>query len=427
MKERILINVNDIVNDIVPIAPGAINFTDKTNVDGFINPRHFYQGGDVGVMNGLGFDNESMLQLSSDIKQRGIITPLICRWLTPDGIPCGRIAAAVLQLVDGERRLRTALALGLQTVPCIIHENMSDDEAWMNAWRSNDTPRAIGENATAALVRHWRQHGYNDQQILDITNKTAQWLRQMDTLGNLDEQSFDAYAKGLLSLRVALKLALIESIELRHELLAETLADAERDHNELIARHRKAVEKAEEKIEDIKAVVGLAAITGEKINPADIAQAQGALANAAGALANAAGNQPQAKAKNLTRASKKVGAKEVSSALTKAKMKICLEHVESWIEHEGNDGDEFIGQLEHLHLAKGLLSACLNGDDNMKKVFADFYIFIENQLGLDDEEEEDEDDEDDDELIDDEIEDPEEAIVEEEIYDELRKYAEEDE
>ena len=418
-------NFGDRISDV---APGAIHFSDKADKEGFINPRHFYQGGEAGAMNGIGFDDESMRQLSMDIQERGITTPLICRWVTPDGKPCGRTATAMLQLVDGERRLRSAIALVLETVPCLIHENMSDDDAWMNAWRSNDTPKSIGENATAALVKHWRQCGYNDQQIVKITNRTAQWLRQMDALGNLDEKSFDAYTKGLLSLRVALKLAIIDDLALRHGLLDETLADAERDHQDLIARYRKAVEKAEEKVEDSKAIIGLAEITGDKVDQEEVDQVKNLLKGAEKALAEASANQPQAKAKNLTRASKKVGADAVASALTKAKMQKCLSRVENWIEHEGRDGNDFIGQVDHLHLAKCVLSACLNGNDNMKKVFADFYK-IENQLGLDEDEDEYEEDEYEEEVvedIDDIEEDPEEIVAEEEGYDELRKYAGDD-
>jgi len=410
-------------DNVSDLSPKEISFADKFNVDGFCNPRHFYQGGEAGAMNGQGFDDDSMRQLTLDIQERGIMTPLICRWVTPDGKPCtANTEGVILQLVDGERRLRVALSLNLATVPCFVYENMSDDDAWKVAWRSNDTPKAIGENATAALVKHWRARGYTDQQILTITNRTSQWLRQMDTLGNLDNESFDAYAKGLLSLRVALKLALINDPAIRHELLTETLADAERDHEEILGRHRKAIEKAQEKIETVQAEKEIAGLMGQEIGEDEIKNAENTLKEAEKAFAEEQANPAQAKAKNLTRASKQVGARQVASSLTKAKMGKLLKQFDKWIENEGQDGGEFVGYLSHLHLGRNILMACLNGDDNMKKVFADYYEFVEAE-GIEDnyDEEEATADYEEEEEEEEEV-DPEEVIDEEEVYDELRKY-----
>jgi hypothetical protein len=401
----------------VDVSPKAIVFADK---EGFINPRRFHQGD-----NPIGLDDESMCQLMSDIKERGIINPIICRCITPEGIPCENVDGYILQLVDGERRLRASLNLELNVVPCLVYENMSDNEAWICAWRSNDTAKSIGENATAALVKHWRQSGYNDDQILKITNRTTQWLRQMDVLGNLDNQSFEAYAKGMLSLRVALKLALIDDIELRHNLLEKTLADAEEDHQELIAKDLKAVDRAKEKVEIFKAEYEVDEVMGKNVDKIEINQAENALENAKQELEKHENNPHQAKAKNLAKASKLVGAEEVSSALTKAKMLKISNAIDNWIENEGRDGNEFIGHLEHLHLAKIIFSACLNGDDNIKKVFVDYYEFIE-ELDENDDEDDDED-EDDEDKYNDEIDDFEEEIEKEEVYDKLRQYAADEE
>jgi len=139
------------------------------------------------------------------------------------------------------------------------------------------------------------------------------------------------------------------------------------------------------------------------------------------AFAEEQANPAQAKAKNLTRASKQVGARQVASSLTKAKMGKLLKQFDKWIENEGQDGGEFVGYLSHLHLGRNILMACLNGDDNMKKVFADYYEFVEAE-GIEDNYDEEEATADYEEEEEEEEVDPEEVIDEEEVYDELRKY-----
>lgn len=379
-------------NNIVYLDPTTISFSDQTGGK-FLNPRHFYQGHEGGIISAQGLDNESMQQLFSDIMERGILDPLIIR-----------IVDGQQQLVDGERRLRCALKGKLSNVPCHVYENMSDEEAWKIAWRANDTAKSIGENATAALVKHWRQNlGFDDAKILQITNRTSQWLRQMDILGNLDTRSFDAYAKGLVSLRVALQLSQIRDLSLRQQLLNETLEDAQHDHDAWVERQKKLISRMSDRVETAEAILVAAEIMGspesQKNAQQEVVKAEEALAIAHAELEDHQNDVPQAKNKNLSRASRAVGTRKTTSSLTKAKLEKSLEKIDRYITDEGYEGDDFVGELDHLHIIRHVIDTILSGSDDFKKMLEDYYNSGESEEIVEEEEE-----------IDDSV-----------IYDELRR------
>jgi hypothetical protein len=400
------------------VDPKQIVLADQLKEEGFVNPRHFHQAHEHAKPQGL--DDESLSQLFEDIMERGITKPLILRVLNGQ-----------LQLVDGERRLRCALKGDLPAVPCYIYDEMTDDEAWTVAWRENDTSKAIGENATAALVKHWRECGWNDDKILTVTKRTPQWLRQMDTLGNLDPECFAAYTKGFLSLRVGLKLAVIDDMALRRELLEETLADAKADHEEWLAKQHKVISRIEDKMESAEARIVAAQLMGSEQEQEEavkeLAKHEEALQEANELLENEQTTIPVAKQKNLTRASRKVGARHVGSALSKSKIKKCLKQVDEYIENEGMDGDEFVGEVEHLQIVRHVLNTILLGNDDFKHMLSEYYDVVNGSKTESEETDEsdvpfdsyegyeDEEEDEDEEYDDDEYEE------EEEVYDELRE------
>jgi len=393
--------------EVQQISPGEIIFADSLTDDGFCNPRHFHQGGE-GELSAQGFENQSMEQLCEDIDTRGITNPLLLR----------KLDNGDLILLAGERRLRCAMKLEKESVPVRIYEGITDDEAWIIAWRDNDTGKPIGDNATAACVRHWRKIGFSDEKILEITGRTKPWLRQMDILGNLDLTTFEEYQNGRLSLRVALKLAAIEEVELRHALLKATLDDLAKDWQAEIGKREKAVTKAEDKVETADANVAAANVMGDDDDKEQASeeaeQAHENLNTAQAALEEAEDTTPQARNKNLNTASTVVGATHVSSSLSKAKIKKILKSLDKWLGNDGHDeDDEFIGEVDHLNLARAIVDSILTGGNQepialIKSVFSDYYV---------------EDDADTEETAEQEVDDDEAASAEEVIAD----YQEEDE
>ena len=68
------------------------------------------------------FDAERDEELATDIKERGILEPIIVRAIGEDE------QGSLYQIVAGERRYRAALSAGLTRVPVII-KNYNDNEA----------------------------------------------------------------------------------------------------------------------------------------------------------------------------------------------------------------------------------------------------------------------------------------------------------
>ena len=83
----------------------------------------------------MNFDLESLL---SSISEDGILRPLWVR----------RIGIEEYELIDGERRLRAAKELGMQTVPCDIIE-VDDETARRLVWRLNIQQRTYGDKEKA--------------------------------------------------------------------------------------------------------------------------------------------------------------------------------------------------------------------------------------------------------------------------------------
>jgi ParB family transcriptional regulator, chromosome partitioning protein len=63
------------------------------------------------------FDKEGLEELKDSIRRHGILQPVVVR----------RIAGG-FELVSGERRLRAATALGMERIPAVIRDSVSDDE-----------------------------------------------------------------------------------------------------------------------------------------------------------------------------------------------------------------------------------------------------------------------------------------------------------
>ena len=69
------------------------------------------------------FTEDAILRLADSIRIHGIIQPLCVRLPNTD--------STVYELVAGERRLRAAKRLGMETVPCVLVEADSEESAHM--------------------------------------------------------------------------------------------------------------------------------------------------------------------------------------------------------------------------------------------------------------------------------------------------------
>ncbi len=110
------------------------------------NPR-----GDVDVK------SPAFLELVASVKADGIRVPLQARRRVAAQKP-GASAGAVYEILDGARRLKAAQAAGIQ-VPVLVHENLSDEEAFKivvaaNFAREDLTPLQQGRAVEILLAKH---------------------------------------------------------------------------------------------------------------------------------------------------------------------------------------------------------------------------------------------------------------------------------
>ena len=118
---------------ITQISPMLIKpFTD--------HPFHLYEG-------------ERLDDLVASIRENGILTPVIVRSIESD--PNGYS----YEMLAGHNRMRAAQIIGLETIPCIKKENLSDEEALMYVVETNVLQRSFtdmlpSEKATVLSMRY---------------------------------------------------------------------------------------------------------------------------------------------------------------------------------------------------------------------------------------------------------------------------------
>jgi hypothetical protein len=367
--------------EIVYVDPGKITLADKF-IDGYINYRHFQEApnekkGKAVVV----FDDEEMQRLEKDIQQRGLHDPIIL--VEKDGIHI---------CLSGERRVRIALKSKIPKIPAYVYKNLTKEEMWATSFRSNDTVSPVGENATAALVKYWREkEGFTSEKILEITGRSVQWLGQMDTLGTLDPKCFEAFRKGFLTLRTAIKLANVDDDGLRIRLCDMAIEDSEKDFATDARKLDDAVEKAEDGVEVADSIGAAAKLlkTGRRKKDADIKEdadnkkvaADEKLKDKKKDRATHQRKGAQAKNKNLKKAVKDLKAqKEVPSVLTKSEVTKCLEETDELIRSHGKENGEIVAEEEHLRLAKVIFECVLVGEANIKKIFEEYYAIDEKEF-----------------------------------------------
>ena len=113
-----------------------------------------------------------------------------------------------------------------------------------------------GEAAVAKLIRKLRRCGCNDEEILETTKKSVQWLREQDRICALDELTFSHLADGKINRAFALRLTDIKDLERRHRHLYATWADAVACYEEVRQKTEVDLEKAVEKEEYVEAELG---------------------------------------------------------------------------------------------------------------------------------------------------------------------------
>jgi len=358
------------------------------------NPRRL--GQTDGSM-GRGFDKQDMEELYNDIRDEGLMFPLICRWVVhPDD------GSLSIQVLDGERRYRCMDKQRQKDEKCYsrkhkefrpaqeVHEKVpcrvitgNDKEALKIAFMVSDRSVAWGEGATAKLIKKLRKCHCSDKEILELTKKSFQWLKEQDEICQLDDLTFNYLTDGKINRALALRLAKIAEIDRRHKYLHASYDDAVATHQEELAKADTDLTRAEEKEELAEAELTEAT---EKGDPGAIAAAQQNLEKTQERTQKrrrqrSEASRPRAKTKNLRNASNAIAEEDaeadqsdVAQPLRPGRIRKEVESIQALIDNEGKDGEGHpVADVKVLEAVKYCYTKnVLGGEEDIAKVLKRF-------------------------------------------------------
>lgn len=153
------------------------------------------------------FDTEQLSGLAESIRRYGIITPLTVRRL-----------GAGFELVAGERRLRAARMVGLETVPCYIVE-VTDENSSLMALLENLQRQDLDFFDEAAFLRQLcDRFNMTQQQAAERIGKTQSAVANKLRLLRLSPETVEVIRDGNLTERHAR--VLLRLSDEKHQLLA---------------------------------------------------------------------------------------------------------------------------------------------------------------------------------------------------------------
>lgn len=212
----------------------------------------------------LTFDDKALQELSSSIKQHGIIQPLVLRKLGDK-----------YEIVAGERRYKAAQMAGLTTVPAVI-SNIDDDKSAEVALIENIQRKNLTAIEEAKSYKNLLDRGYlTQEQLAEKLGVSQSTIANKLRLLNLDEEVQDALLNEKISERHARALLSLPTKEDQIKWLNKILTDR-LTVRQLDIELKKALNKdSEDDGSDIPLVNLTPNINEIKENALDINPAQG--------------------------------------------------------------------------------------------------------------------------------------------------------
>jgi ParB family chromosome partitioning protein len=160
------------------------------------------------------FDTSSLQELASSIRSHGIVQPLIVRRLQDK-----------FEIIAGERRLKAAELLGLQSVPCIICD-IDDNESSELALVENIHRKDLTPIDEARGYKKLLDKGYiTIDQLAARMGTTQSNLNDKIRLLSLDEAVQDALQKNMISVKHAKSLLRLTDKMKQVDILNEIIRD----------------------------------------------------------------------------------------------------------------------------------------------------------------------------------------------------------
>lgn len=167
------------------------------------------------------FDEESLKELASSIREFGILHPLV---VTKQEIPIEGGTAVEYYLISGERRLMAAKIAGLERVPAIIKSVPSEQERLELAIIENIQRENLNPIETArAYAKLQDQFGLTQREVAVRVGKSREVVANTVRLLNLPTEAQEAVARGKISESQARLLLAIEDMKDQQALLEDLL------------------------------------------------------------------------------------------------------------------------------------------------------------------------------------------------------------
>lgn len=153
------------------------------------------------------FTEDAILRLADSIRIHGIIQPLCVRLPNTD--------STVYELVAGERRLRAAKRLGMETVPCVLVEADSEESAHMAIVENIQREDLNMFEEAEAISKLMRIHCLTQEKIAEKLSCSQSYVANKLRLLRLDLDERETILDAALSERHARALLRIKDAQAR--------------------------------------------------------------------------------------------------------------------------------------------------------------------------------------------------------------------
>jgi ParB family chromosome partitioning protein len=184
-------------------------------------------------------EDDDLTALIDSIRKMGILTPLLVR-------PIGE---GDYEIIDGERRWRAALNVGLTELPCEVRQEASDGGAALVNVVANEQRTAAGCVHTARRLRHIRNDlGLTHEQVAFHTGLPLDRVKTYAAILGVSDHLLRFFEERDVPVKVAAELARYErsTNEARSKLLVSQYLKTPMSCEEIAAR-RKRIELARKK------------------------------------------------------------------------------------------------------------------------------------------------------------------------------------
>lgn len=168
------------------------------------------------------FNNESLWELASSIKEYGILEPLVVSRHEEETENGTKVS---YQLISGERRLRASKLLGLKTVPVIIKESLDEKLKLELALIENIQREDLNSISKArAFTRLMSEFGLSQQAVATKMGKSREYVANTLRLLQLPYEAQKAMEEGKINEGHARAILLLPNPEKRRALLGIILS-----------------------------------------------------------------------------------------------------------------------------------------------------------------------------------------------------------